>query len=163
MRPTTADPRFVSVRSFLLGASLLLTAAACGPATVPVQSDLAPEPEAAAPTARAPRPRAARSSSLRDPITAADIAGITASSAYDAVVKLRANFLRDRGINSFMTPVRSTRPVVFVDGIEMGTIHELRSIPARDVAEIRFLSSSEAMFRFGDGYLAGVIHVTTKR
>lgn len=161
MRPTTAVLRLVPIRSLMLGASLLLTAA-CRPATVPVQSDLAPEPEDV-PAVRTPRPRAARSTSLRDPITAADIAGISAASAYDAVVKLRANFLRDRGINSFMTPVRSTRPVVFVDGIEMGTIHELRSIPARDVAEIRFLSSSEAMFRFGDGYLAGVIHVTTKR
>jgi hypothetical protein len=159
MRPTTAVPRCIPLPLLRLGAGMLLVAA-CGPTSIPVQSDLAPEPT----VEREPRPRVVRrATSLRDPITAADIAGINAASAYDAVVKLRANFLRDRGINSFMTPVRSTRPVVFVDGMEMGTIYELRSIPARDVAEIRFLNSAEANFRFGDGYLAGVIHVTTKR
>lgn len=45
----------------------------------------------------------------------------------------------------------------------MGTLFELRSIPARDVLEIRMLSSGEAAFRYGQGYTAGVIHVTTKR
>ena len=59
--------------------------------------------------------------------------------------------------------MRSTRPVVFVDGMELGTVFELRSIPARDVHEIRFLTSSEATYRYGDGYMAGVIQVTTKR
>ena len=108
-------------------------------------------------------PRPTRYASLRDPITEADIARISASSAYDAVVRLRGNFLRDRGVNSFMRPMQSTRPTVFVDGMEMGTIFELRSIPARDVREIRFLSGPDAMLRYGDGYMAGIIHVATKR
>ena len=143
MRPTTAVTRF----AFLL----LLTACATGgvtPGSAGFQAD-----------ARELR----RSRGMRDPITAADIAAINASSAYDAVVKLRAIFLQTRGVNSVMLPVRSTRPVVFVDGMEMGTIFELRSIPARDVAEIRFLNSGEATIRYGDGFMAGIIHVTTKR
>ena len=148
MRPTTAVAQIVPALLF----------AACATGAVPLQSDLAAD--AAIPTAE---PRPVRRASMRDPITAADIARINAASAYDAVVKLRANFLQHRGVNSFMQPVASTRPVVFVDGMEVGTLFELRSIPARDVSEIRFLTSSEATYRYGQGYLAGVIHVTTKR
>ena len=145
MRPTMAFLRVVSV--------LLL--AACASGGVPATTDLDPGGETG------PRPRTR--SGLRDPITAADIATINASSAYDAVVKLRGTFLQARGTNSFLQPVRSTRPVVFVDGMEIGTIFELRSIPAGDVMEIRFLTSSEATYRYGMGYMAGVIQVTTKR
>lgn len=108
------------------------------------------------------RPRA-RAAGPRDPITAADIARIGAGSAYDAVRRLRSNALAIRGVNSVAHPVRASSPVVFVDGMEVGTVFELRSIPAIDVHEIRFLSASEATTRFGDGYMAGVIHVMTKR
>ena len=155
MRPATAVTLVVP--------ALLL--AACATSGVPVQSDLAAERtgEPASEIAPATPPRPKRNVGLRDPITAADIARIDAASAYDAVVKLRANFLQHRGVNSFMQPVRSTRPVVFVDGMEVGTVFELRSIPARDVSEIRYLSSGEATIRYGDGYMAGVIQVTTKR
>lgn len=109
-----------------------------------------------------PRP-VRQATSLRDPITEADIVRIRAASAYDAVVRLRANFLGNRGVNSFMRPLQSTRPTVFVDGMEMGTIWELRSIPGSDVREIAFLSGPDAMLRYGDGYMAGIIHVRTKR
>ena len=135
----------------VLRAIPVLFLAACATAT----SSSAPSPDAA--------PRPARYASMRDPISESDIARINASSAYDAVVRLRGNFLRDRGVNSFMRPMQSTRPTVFVDGMEMGTIFELRSIPARDVREIRFLSGPDAMLRYGDGYMAGIIHVSTKR
>jgi hypothetical protein len=155
MGTITAVPR-------VLATLLLAACATTGIGNPPVNS-LAPDAggdgKAEAAPVRSPRP-AARS--LRDPITAADIARIRAGSAYDAVVRLRAHFLGNRGVNSFMRPVQSTRPTVFVDGMEVGTIFELRSIPAGDVFEIRFLSGADAMLRFGDGYMAGIIHVTTK-
>jgi hypothetical protein len=144
MRPTTAVLRCVSVLS-------LAACASTGTTSLPSPAE--------AEASRRPTLRAGH----RDPITAADIATINAASAYDAVVKLRANFLQSRGVNSFMQPVRSTRPIVFIDGMEVGTLFELRSIPAGDVAEIRFLSSGEATIRYGDGYMAGIIAVTTKR
>ena len=114
------------------------------------------------PAREAPRPRAVRTG-LTGPITAAEIARINAASAYDAVKRLRANFLQSRGVGSFVHAARSAYPVVFVDGMEVGTLFELRSIPAQDVLEIRLLSSGEATFRYGQGYTAGIIHVTTKR
>ena len=134
----------------LLAAALLLTA--CATAGGPGES-----------FAGERRPRPTRAAGARDPITVGEIQAIQAASAYDAIVKLRGSFLQARGVNSFMAPVRSTRPIVFVDGMETGTIFELRSIPAADVFEIRFLSSSEATLRYGDGYMAGIIQVTTKR
>ena len=133
---------------------LLLAACASGGATVGAVGERSED-------AAAPRPRP--SAGLNGPITAADIARVNAASAYDAVVKLRANFLRSRGVSSFMQPVRSSHPIVFIDGMEIGTLFELRSLPAAEVAEIRFLSSGEATIRYGDGYMAGVILVTTKR
>ena len=150
MGTITAAPRVL--------ATLLLAACATTGIGNPPVNALAPDAGGdaqadAAPAApvRAPRP-APRS--LRDPITAADIARIRASSAYDAVVRLRAHFLGNRGVNSFMRPVQSTRPTVFVDGMEVGTIFELRSIPAGDVMEIRFLSGADAMIRYGGGATA---------
>lgn len=106
-------------------------------------------------------PRALSSGS--DPITEADIAATNAASAYDAIVRLRAQYLRMHGINSVIHAARSIRPVVFVDGQEIGPIWELRSIPARDVHEIRYLSAADATIRYGEGYVAGIIHVLTKR
>ena len=158
MGTITAVPRVL--------ATLLLAACSTTGVGAPPVNALAPEagPDVAAEEATAAPVRARRpATSLRDPITAADISRIRAASAYDAVVRLRAHFLGNRGVNSFMRPVQSTRPTVFVDGMEMGTIFELRTIPAGDVQEIRFLSGADAMIRYGDGYMAGVILVTTKR
>ena len=114
------------------------------------------------PAGDATRPRVARNA-LSGPITAAEIARTNAASAYDAVKRLRANYLQSRGIGSFVHATRSAYPVVFIDGMEIGTLFELRSIPAQDVLEIRLLSSGEATLRYGQGYTAGIIHVTTKR
>ena len=142
MRPTTAMLRVVPLVLF----------AACATATPATMRSGAEVP-------RRTRP----ASTLRDPITEADIQRIRATSAYDAIVRLRANFLSNRGMTSFLRPMESSRPTVFVDGMELGTLFELRSIPANHVREIRFLSGAEAMTRYGDGHMAGVILVSIKR
>jgi len=51
---------------------------------------------------------------------------------------------------------------VFVDGTEMGGTDELRQIPSNTVAEIRYLSASDAETRYGPRFPAGVIEVTLK-
>ena len=101
---------------------------------------------------------------LRDParITEDEIIASLAVDAYDAVAKLRANFLASRGRTSFRSN-ESTLPRVFVDGLEYGPISTLKLIPATDVAEIRLFRSWEATTTFGTGYMAGVIAVTTRR
>lgn len=100
----------------------------------------------------------------RDParITQDEIVASLAVDAYDAVMKLRANFLASRGRTSFRSN-ESTLPTVFVDGLEYGPISTLRLIAANDVAEIRLYRSWEATTAFGTGFMSGVIAVTTKR
>jgi hypothetical protein len=99
----------------------------------------------------------------RDPITEAEIARIDASDAYDVVQRLRGTFLHSRGITTLERADGGALPAVFVDGIHLGSIQELRGIPARDIHEVRFLTLGDAMLRYGPGYTAGVIQVTTRR
>lgn len=100
----------------------------------------------------------------RDParITQEEIIASLAVDAYDAVAKLRANFLASRGRTSFRSN-ESTLPTVFLDGVEYGSISTLRLIAAADIAEIRLFRSWEATTTFGTGFMAGVIAVTTRR
>jgi hypothetical protein len=99
----------------------------------------------------------------RDAITEAEIARILATDAYDVVRKLRGNFLASRGMTTFWRTDGGASPQVFVDGMHVGSLVELRGIPANTIHELRFLSASDATVRYGLGYAAGVIQVTTKR
>ena len=99
----------------------------------------------------------------RDPITESEIARSNAADAYDVVRALRGSMLATRGITTMWKADGGEYPVVFVDGMYAGPLSELRSIPARTIHEVRFLSAPEAHFRYGSGYTAGVIEVTTKR
>lgn len=101
---------------------------------------------------------------LRDPsrITQDEIMASLAVDAYDAVAKLRANFLASRGRTSFRVN-ESSLPTVFVDGLEYGPISTLRLIAANEIAEIRLFRSWEATTVYGTGFMSGVIAVTTRR
>lgn len=108
-----------------------------------------------------PRPRAlARAGS--DPITAAELRGLEVLSAYEAIQRLRGNFLRSRGITTLGRADGGAWPTVFIDGMRLGPISELRSIPAGELREVRLLSGAEAQFRYGPGYPGGVILVSTR-
>jgi len=100
----------------------------------------------------------------RDParITEDEIIASLASDAYDAIEKLRANFLTSRGRTSFRAN-DSPLPTVFVDGLKYGPISTLKTIPASSVAEIRLFRSWEATSLYGTGFMSGVIAVTTRR
>ena len=91
-----------------------------------------------------------------------EIVASLAVDAYDAIAKLRSNFLASRGPTSFRSPA-SGMPSVFVDGIEYGPISTLAQIPASSILEIRLLRSWEATTIYGTGYMAGVIAITTRR
>ena len=93
----------------------------------------------------------------RDMIGETEITNAHASTAYDLVLRLRPTFL---------TWTRSVTPyerrLVFVDGMEMGGLESLQTIPALSVYEIRLLSGIDAAGRFGTSNSAGVLLVTTK-
>lgn len=82
------------------------------------------------------------------------------STALDAIRRLRPEFLRNRG----MTSIRASVPepiVVYVNGVNTGSIDILQQILATDVKEIRYINSRDATTRYGTGHVNGAIVVVT--
>jgi hypothetical protein len=96
-----------------------------------------------------------------DVITEDDIARVHAQTAYDAVSRLRANFLTRRGSTSVLN-TSDPEPNVYLDDVFIGAVAQLRGIQASDVASIRVYRAWEVAARFGNGNLGGVIEVYTK-
>ncbi|MFL5580751.1 MAG: hypothetical protein ACJ8AO_10285 [Gemmatimonadaceae bacterium] len=138
--PRTATPRLTALAA-LAG---LLALAACAPAASSGGS---------ASTAPAASRRQA------DLITAEEIAGTSATTAYHAIEILRPTFLRARGQQSLSG---SQSPVAYVNGQRWGNLESLRNLTADDVLSIRRLSASEAQSRYGLDNIGGAIEVTTK-
>ena len=95
-----------------------------------------------------------------DRITAIDIEPLGGmKTALDAVRALRSQWLRPRPSGS----IRNRQPVpvaVYVDGVYRGGTDVLTQIQANAVAEIRWLSGTEATTRFGTNHESGAILVT---
>jgi hypothetical protein len=80
---------------------------------------------------------------------------------YDAISRLRPNWLTSRGTT--FSPRANEYPVVFVDGHQFGDLESLRNISASQVAAVRYYSSTEAGGKFGSqGGTSGVIEVRRK-
>jgi hypothetical protein len=97
----------------------------------------------------------------RNIITRTEIEDSRANSAWDAVAKLRANFMTSRGANSLLLKVNK-EPTVYLDEVEYGNLGSLKQIPASTVAEIRFIEGWNAETKYGPGHAAGVIQVFSR-
>lgn len=106
-------------------------------------------------TARAPR------AGDRDILAAAEIELSNAGTLHEAIQRLRPHFFFSRGRTSLRAP-NTPRPAVIVNSVPQASLESLRTISARDVQYVRFLSAPEATTRFGTGYMAGVIEVVLK-
>lgn len=131
-------------RSLITAGAVLLTLAACA-------------------TGGATRNNRAKGS--RNVITSAELrAAPNATTALDAVRRLRPQFLQTRGdVTLGNGAPNSPLPIVFVDGQRYGTVADLRSIRTGDIEEIRYFSASDATLRWGTGYPHGVIEVVTRK
>lgn len=79
--------------------------------------------------------------------------------AYDAIARLRPNWLVARGVAA----QGSEYAVVFVEGSQLGDLNSLRTIPAYHVAEARYYDITQAGARFGiRGGTGGAIEVMMK-
>ena len=99
-----------------------------------------------------------------DILAAAEIlfAHADAQTAYDALARLRPNWLTVHGITSF-DPKANDLAIVFVDGQLYGGLNSLHNIPADQVAYFRYYNVTEAGATFGlRGGTGGVIEVRTK-
>lgn len=93
-------------------------------------------------------------------ITEAEIISSGAVTAYDAVKKLRGNFLASRGRTSLSEA--PPEPNVFVDENYFGPVASLKSIPATQVGSIRMYRAWEVQAKYGPNNLGGVISVYTR-
>jgi len=84
------------------------------------------------------------------------------TTAYDAVSRLRPNWLAGHGVTSASASGTSTA-VVFVDGQPYGDLNSLRNIPAYHIGDIHYYDVTEAGAKFGiRGGSSGVIEIRTK-
>lgn len=96
-------------------------------------------------------------------ITAAEIANVGATDAYEAVQKLRPNFMRERGQTSLSDPGSTdVTPNVYLNDTKVGDISALKDIPTDNIVTIKYWNDKEAQARFGVGNVSGVIQVTTR-
>jgi hypothetical protein len=72
------------------------------------------------------------------------------ATAYEALARLRPNWLASHGVTSTVASGGGTEYAsVFVDGQPYGDLASLRNIPAYHVTEFRYYSITEAGARFG--------------
>jgi hypothetical protein len=85
------------------------------------------------------------------------------STAYDALSRLRPNWLASHGVTSTVGGGTDTEyATVFVDGQPYGDINSLHNIQAYHVGEFRYYSITEAGAKYGlRGGSSGVIEVIT--
>ncbi|MGD2122044.1 MAG: hypothetical protein PVJ76_09890 [Gemmatimonadota bacterium] len=98
-------------------------------------------------------------------LTAEEIAEVSALTAYEAVEYARPQWLRPRRLRAGVTPSMGTDmggPVVYLDGVRVGNTGELRRLRADAVAEMEYLSPSDATNRFGTNHDTGAILVTSR-
>jgi len=84
------------------------------------------------------------------------------NTAYDAVARLRPNWLAAHGVTSAVANGAGTEyALVFVDGMQYGDLNSLRGIPAYHVGNMRYYDVTQAGARFGiRAGSSGVIEVT---
>jgi len=98
----------------------------------------------------------------RDTITEQEIATSSAVNAYEAVQRLRGNFLSNRGKTTILGK-SSAMPIVYLDGVRYGEVQSLRNISASQVQAIRLYRAYDAQQKYGNDVMGGVIEVTTKQ
>ena len=87
-------------------------------------------------------------------ITAEDMVNQQDLDLLQAIRQLRGRWLTSRGRGG---------PRVHVDGARLGGMEELQNIRVSDVQQVEYMSAADATLRFGTGYDAGAIIVSTRR
>ena len=100
--------------------------------------------------------------SNRNLITREQLDAIPSNTAYEAVERLRRQWLLPRA-GTMRNTTAQTLPAVFMDGRNYGALDALHQINIEIIHEIRFINAADATTRHGTGYPAGIIEVITRR
>ena len=103
----------------------------------------------------------AATGSNRKVITEEEILSTNATTAYDVIARLRAEYLRNRGPTSLVLASRA-QAVVFLNEQLYGSIDTLKELRSSDLVEIRFYDGPDAITKFGSQYSGGVIQLVTR-
>ena len=103
----------------------------------------------------------ARSTSGRNVLTQEQLAATNSENLYQAIAKLRPDWLTSRGPTSVTDPT-PTSPSVFMGGTLLGKADYLQQMRILDVTEARYWDAGSASARFGMGHPRGVIELTRK-
>ena len=104
-------------------------------------------------------PDAARPRTRTDLITPVEIQSAQWASAYDLVNNLRPQWLRSRGPDTIRG--RPGEVQVVLDGVRLGGVGALRSLPASGISFLQFYDGITAAARWGAGFGNGAIYITT--
>lgn len=95
-------------------------------------------------------------------LTADEMAELPVITAYDAVQRMRPQWLRHRSSPTASNP-RPDVPIVYLDGVRWGEAYDLRNLRVETIESMRYLNSRDATNRFGSGHTGGAILVITVR
>jgi hypothetical protein len=115
----------------------------------------------AAVLACAPPPQNGATPASRRALLGEEIQAASVTTAYDAVARLRPEWLRRRGQISFRDPDAGD-VVVYLNGMRYGGIGALAGIGAESVVQMEFVNGPVATMRYGTGHGGGAILVRTR-
>ena len=95
----------------------------------------------------------------RNRLTQEQLATANSDNLYEAITKLRPEWLNTRGPTS-ITDATPVTPSVFMNGNLMGRVESLRDMRVLDVTEVRYWPAGQASAKFGMGHPRGVIELT---
>ncbi|MEA2761170.1 MAG: hypothetical protein QOD47_454 [Gemmatimonadaceae bacterium] len=99
--------------------------------------------------------RASRDSNV---ITSAELQASQATNAYDAVRRLRPNFLNSRGPTS-LNGAGAGYARVYMDRVLFGDLNSLKTLSVNGIREIHYYNGPDASGRFGLDNVSGAIEV----
>jgi hypothetical protein len=103
-------------------------------------------------------PATAHSGRDANVITKDEIASVQVANLYDAVTRLRPNFLVNRG-QSTLRGADNGYPKVYLDRSLLGDINALKTLTPNGIREIRYYNGAEASSKFGLDNTSGAIEV----
>lgn len=141
--------------------ALLSLAAGC--ASAPASGDTSTSPAPRVTSQGAAATSTASVNRSPDVISQAELAdpAVANLNAYEAVRRLRPNFLIARGVRSVDGPAPEVK--ISIEGGPLQQLSMLKEFSARQVKELRYLSASDARERFGTGSDAGPVIVVKRR
>lgn len=93
----------------------------------------------------------------RDLLGEAEIRTAHATTAYEAIMRLRPTYVTWQRITT-----GNERRLVFVDGMLMGGLDVLRTMPAADLQEVRLITAVNGAYGYALANSGGALLITTK-